>query len=114
MISTRALNNKAMENSIKIAKRHLVFRDDAKAVLRAIQKKVLGATPKSASLDFSSVEFVSRSFADELLHIVHELKNKGVRVGFTHVKVPLRGFMDRVQKKKEQIRKEMAGFEKGA
>lgn len=99
-----------MKNCVKIEKRRLFFRDDAKAVLRAIQKKVLGATLKNAFLDFSSVEFISRSFADELLHIVHELKNKGVRVGFTHVKVPLQGFMNRVQKKKEHIRKEVAGF----
>ena len=56
-----------MEKTIKIERKNLIFRDQAQNLLNKKKEKIC--------FDFSKVDFISRSFADELLEIMEKKKN---------------------------------------
>lgn len=90
-----------MENSIKIKKKYLIFRSDINEVFKNITQK------KNIHLDFSQVKFISRSFADEFLNAVNELKTKKAVIKIINLKPQFKKLINRVRKTKEEIKKEL-------
>ena len=93
-----------MKNYIQIKKKYLFFREDAKNLLDSIYKKEKEGGLKIIFLDFSCVDFMSRSFIDEFLNILNELRKEGIEVKITCLKTDLLGFISRVKKTKIRIR----------
>jgi anti-anti-sigma regulatory factor len=86
-----------MKNLILIKKRFLIFRDEAKRIARIAKKR-----PKqNICFDFSKVDFISRSFADELLNIIAS-KNK---IKIVNLKPHLKKFLNKIEKTKKTIEK---------
>ncbi|MBT9151323.1 MAG: hypothetical protein DDT40_01514 [candidate division WS2 bacterium] len=86
-----------MKNFIPIKKRFLIFRDEAKEIEK-MSKKI---SRDNVYLDFSNVDFLSRSFADELLNIIEEKK----RIKIVNLKPHLEKFFKIVTKTKEKTKK---------
>lgn len=96
-----------MENTIKIKNRYLVFRHEARKILKNILE--IGGeqkSPKNVYLDFSEVIFISRGFSDELLNAVDYLKSQKIFVGIINLRSQLQKFINQVKQTKEKIRKE--------
>ena len=95
-----------MEIRINIQKKHLFFRKDAQAILRRVltNKKA----PLNVYLDFSNVAFFSRSFVDEFLNIIDELKERKISVAIHHLNPRLEMMMSHIRKTKTEIQKAMA------
>jgi anti-anti-sigma regulatory factor len=85
-----------MKNLIPIKKRFLIFRDEAKGIKR-MSKKI---ARQNIYLDFSKVDFISRSFADELLNIIREKE----RIEIVNLKPHLEKFLKIVKKTKEKVK----------
>lgn len=79
----------------KIQKKSLIFRDDAKKIEKESKNF------DSITLDFSNVEFMSRSFVDELLNVTN--KNKQNKIKIINLKLPLRKFLQKVKKTKQAL-----------
>lgn len=92
-----------MKNYIQVKKKYLFFREDAKNLIKSIYKKNKENKPKIILLDFSCVDFMSRSFIDEFLNILGELRREGIEVRITSLRAGLRDFISRVKKTKNRI-----------
>lgn len=92
-----------MKNYIQIKRRYLFFREDAKNLGEYIYRKNKGNESRIIFLDFSCVDFMSRSFIDEFLNVLNELKMKGIKVRLTHLKSDLMEFISHVKKTKNII-----------
>jgi len=90
-----------------IKKKHLAFREDVKHLLNIVQKKIKKEKIKTLYLDFSGVNFLSRSFMDEFLNILDDFKKKKLIIKIVNLKPQLEKFLWQIKKKKEKIRKEM-------
>jgi anti-anti-sigma regulatory factor len=86
-----------MRNFIPIKKRFLIFRDEAKEIEKMTKKR----SRDNVYLDFSNVDFLSRSFADELLNIIEEKR----RIKIVNLKPHLEKFFKIVTKTKEKTKK---------
>jgi nucleoside-triphosphatase THEP1 len=76
---------------IELTKKALVFRDDARELIKLLKKNLKKS--KIIYLDLSKVEFLSRSFIDELLNFLTKekkvkvmIRNKSLRKFFNKVK----------------------------
>jgi len=94
-----------MKNSIPVKKKRLIFREDAKELIRLAHQKDKERSSKVVYLDFSNVDFLSRSFVDEFLNCISELERAGVKVYFLNLRLELREFIVRVKKMKSKIQK---------
>jgi len=83
---------------IKINKKFLVFREEAKN-LEKLAKETLSKS-KIVYFDFSKVEFLTRSFIDELLNL---LKNEK-RIKILNLKPHLKKFLEKVKKTKTSLK----------
>lgn len=92
------------KNAITIEKRYLLFRKETKNILRKIQSK----KAKSISLDFSKVNFMSRSFIDELLNVISAPQNKKLTIRIINLNPRLKKFLTQVKQRKKTIQKEIA------
>lgn len=88
-----------MKNFIQIKKRFLTFRDEAKEIEK-MSKKI---SRDNVYLDFSNVDFISRSFADELLNIIEKTK----RIKIANLNPDLKKFLQIVKKTKEKTKKKI-------
>jgi anti-anti-sigma regulatory factor len=77
---------------IELTKKALVFRDDARELIKLLKKNLKKS--KIIYLDLSKVEFLSRSFIDELLNFLTKekkvkvmIRNKSLRRFFNKVKM---------------------------
>lgn len=95
-----------MTNTLKIEKKYLVFRDQARAIFNQINDD----KQKSLALDFSQVIFFSRSFLDELLNIIEELKKQKKLVRIINLKLELKLFYNQVARTRVKIRTELSQF----
>jgi len=73
---------------ILIEKKNLLFREEAKRLVRKIKSK-------NAILDFAKVEFISRAFADEFLDLISK---KSVKI--KNIKPNLKKLFSIVRKQK--------------
>jgi anti-anti-sigma regulatory factor len=76
---------------IELTKKALVFRDDARELIKLLKKNLKKS--KIIYLDLSKVEFLSRSFIDELLNFLTRekkvkviIRNTSLRIFFNKVK----------------------------
>lgn len=92
-----------MTNIRKIEKKYLVFRDQARAIFNQISDD----NQKIVILDFAQVVFFSRSFLDELLNIIEELKKQKKFVRIINLKSELKTFYNQVAKTKAKIKTEL-------
>jgi nucleoside-triphosphatase THEP1 len=83
---------------IKLTKKALVFRDDARELIKLLKKNLKKS--KMIYLDLSKVEFLSRSFIDELLNFL--TKEKKVKVIIHNTS--LRRFFNKVKGTKTKIK----------
>ncbi len=83
---------------IELTKKALVFRDDARELIKLLKKNLKKS--KIIYLDLSKVEFLSRSFIDELLNFL--TKEKKVKVIISNTS--LRKFFNKVKIKKTNIK----------
>lgn len=97
-----------MENQIKIKKKYLVFRDDARKIMPSTPKRFPRNGLKSAIFDFSQADFFSRSFADEFLNRTGELEKTGVKIKIRNLKPNLRQFIAAVKETKNKIKKTLS------
>ena len=95
------------ENIIKIEKKYVVFRHEARDISKAIQKRAEQENIKTIYLNFLNVTFFSRSFLDELLNIINFLQKKKLIIKITKLKPELKKFLSQVKKRKQEIRKKM-------
>lgn len=84
---------------IKIKKKFLIFREEAKKIERISREKLKNFD--SVLLDFSKVEFVSRSFIDELLNIMAKEK----RIKILNLTFLLKKLFNKIKKTKQEIQK---------
>lgn len=96
-----------METYIQIKKKYLIFRDDANNLVQLVRKKLKKDSSKTIFFDFSYVDFISRSFIDEFLNNVNELKKNGIKLRVIHLKPALREFIAQVEKTKSKIQAEL-------
>jgi anti-anti-sigma regulatory factor len=80
---------------IELTKKALVFRDDARELIKLLKKNLKKS--KIIYLDLSKVEFLSRSFIDELLNFL--TKEKKVKVMIRNTS--LRKFFNKVKETKK-------------
>ncbi len=97
-----------MTFELKIKKKYLFFREDAKTLAESIWKKNEKDKLKNVFFNFSNIEFMSRSFIDEFLNKIEELEGKGIKVQLIHLKSPLNNFINYIKKTKNKIRKALA------
>jgi anti-anti-sigma regulatory factor len=90
--------------SIKIKKNHLFFRNDA----RLISKQIKESADKFIILDFSGVNFVSRSFTDELLNILEKFNQQQKVIKIINLKPAWQKFFQQVKRTKSEIRKKLS------
>jgi anti-anti-sigma regulatory factor len=83
---------------IELTKKALVFRDDARELIKLLKKNLKKS--KMIYLDLSKVEFLSRSFIDELLNFL--TKEKKVKVIIRNTS--LRRFFNKVKGTKTKIK----------
>jgi len=83
---------------IELSKKALVFRDDARKLIKLLKKNLKKS--KIIYLDLSKVEFLSRSFIDELLNFL--TKEKKVKVIIRNTSV--RRFFNKVKEEKTNIK----------
>jgi nucleoside-triphosphatase THEP1 len=83
---------------IELTKKALVFRDDARELIKLLKKNLKKS--KIIYLDLSKVEFLSRSFIDELLNFL--TKEKKVKVMIRNKS--LRKFFNKVKETKTNIK----------
>jgi len=96
-----------MKVDMKIEKKYLVFRDEAREILDGIKKKAGASKQASVLLDFACVDFFSRSFVDEFINSVNKLRESRIEVTFTNLKPSLEGFINTVQATKAKIQREV-------
>ena len=94
-----------MENYIQIKKKELFFREEANRLAESIYKKIKRDKLKNIFLDFSNVEFMSRSFVDEFLNKIEELERESIKIQLIHLKPCLNEFINHVRKTKSKIQK---------
>ncbi len=99
------------KNILKISKKYLVFREEAKDISDKIQNKA--KKEKTLYLDFREVSFFSRSFIDELLNVINDLRDKKIAVRVINLKPQLEKFLQTVDKRKKEIKEEIAALNKG-
>lgn len=97
-----------MKNSIHLTKKHLIFRTDVQKLFRHVSRRIKQDNTRSIVVDFSSVDFFSRSFLDEFLNGLNKFKQKGVTIQLKNIKPPLKIFLNRVHKTKKSIQKEFS------
>jgi anti-anti-sigma regulatory factor len=83
---------------IELTKKALVFRDDARELIKLLKKNLKKS--KIIYLDLSKVEFLSRSFIDELLNFLKKEKKVKVMIRNTS----LRRFFNKVKGTKTKIK----------
>lgn len=91
---------------IKIKKRYLIFREEAKKIFKPLTKRL---KPEPIYLDFSEVKFISRSFTDELLNFLSWLKARKAKVNVRifNLKPNLKKMVKLVKKSKERTKREL-------
>jgi anti-anti-sigma regulatory factor len=83
---------------IELTKKALVFRDDARELIKLLKKNLKKS--KMIYLDLSKVEFLSRSFIDELLNFLTREKKVKVIIRNTS----LRRFFNKVKGARTKIK----------
>jgi anti-anti-sigma regulatory factor len=96
-----------MEDYIQIKKKYLFFREDAKNLTKSIIKKSKKNKLKNIFLDFSSVDFMSRSFVDEFLNSIQELNRKNIKTQSIHLRPDLHKFINCVAATKSKIQTQL-------
>ncbi|MDA2935986.1 STAS domain-containing protein [Patescibacteria group bacterium AH-259-L05] len=95
-----------MTSSIHFTKKQLIFRSDAQKLFQRINRKIKQDGARHIVIDFSGVDFFSRSFIDEFLNGLNKFKKKGVKVQLKNIKPFLQMFINRVSTTKARIQKE--------
>ena len=93
-----------MKEIITINTKLLAFRDQAKSLAKAAGQQ---KSPVLA-FNFARVEFMSRSFADEFLNVLTDLKARKKTVALNALKPELRHFLTSIQQVRVRTRAEMA------
>jgi len=86
-----------------IKKKYLFFRNETNYLKRIIKER----KSKIIYLDFSKVIFFSRSFADEFLNTIENLKKEKIIVKIKNLKPKLEFFLQQIKEKKEEIKEEV-------
>jgi len=94
------------KHSIAILKKYLIFREDARKISAIIQNENKKEGNKTFYLDFSKTNFFSRSFIDEFLNMIDDLRKKKSIIKTINLKPQLEKFLKRVEKRKQNIKKE--------
>jgi len=95
-----------MKKIIKIQKKYLVFREEAKKLKKLLNQELERSDVKSIYLDFNKVNFISRSFADQLLELLILYKVKHINIKLINLKPDIEKIIKLVKKTKEKIKKE--------
>lgn len=92
-----------MKNCVLIRKKYLAFRrEDIGAIRQTIQRKFERKIPKVIFLDFTPLEFISRSAADELLNLFADFKKRRIIIKNKNLKPSLAAFLRQVKETKEK------------
>ncbi len=88
---------------IKFQKKYLISRKEADT----LKREILDCGKKIIILDFSEVIFFSRSFADELINLIEELKKKKVLIKLCGANDSLKKLFKIVSRQRQAIQKEI-------
>ncbi len=102
------LRDKVLKRRDKQNKRVLVFREDAQKLIHLIYQKAEEKDLKIVYLDFFDIDFLSRSFIDEFLNGLNELKKRDIKIQFLNLQPSLRDFITQVKKTKRKIQKSLS------
>ena len=97
-----------MKKIIKIQKKYLVFREEAKKLKKILNQELKKSDAKSIFLDFDNVNFISRSFTDQFLELLVSYKAKHINIKLINLKPSIEKIIKLVKKRKEKIKKEFA------
>lgn len=92
---------------IKIQKKYLIFRDEAKKLFEPLVKKSKRLGQEPIYLDFDEVKFISRSFTDELLNFLSWLKARKANIKIINLKPNLKKMIKLIKKSKEKTKREL-------
>lgn len=90
---------------MKIKKKYLVFREDAKKLARASASHMRRQGVPRLSWDFSSTHFISRSFADELLSVLEHIQKEHKRIRVVGLKPKLQKLIKLVRQTRQKVKK---------
>lgn len=76
--------------------------------MKVVKKKASQNKFNKIIIDFAQVDFISRSFIDEWLNTIEELKAKGLNVRIINLKIELAKFVEKIKETKQKIRQEIA------
>ena len=97
-----------MKKIIKIQKKYLVFREETKKLKKILDQELKKSDAESIYLDFDKVNFISRSFADQLLELLISYKVEHINIKLINLKPSIEKIIKLVKKTKEKIKKEFA------
>ena len=97
-----------MKKNIKIQKKYLIFREEAKKLKKILNQELKKSGSKSIFLDFDNVNFISRSFADQFLELLISYKAEHINIKLINLKPSIEKIIKLVKKRKEKIKKEFA------
>jgi len=96
-----------MNNKITIEKKTLILRSE----VAEIRADIKNTRSNEASLDFSSVEFINASFADELLNMVSSLSGEGITVKLLNLQGSVRKMISAIKKRKLNLERQLPAKE---
>jgi anti-anti-sigma regulatory factor len=91
------------DHVIVLEKKILLSREEAKN----LEKEIRLHDSESVVIDFATVNFISRGFADEWLNVMSRIKPEN-KITFLNQKPSVKKMMQAVQKRKQKIRKELS------
>lgn len=92
---------------MKVEKKYLVFRNEARVILKVAKRKSTQNKLPNITIDFSEADFMSRSFIDELLNAIGELKQEKFDVRIINIKPNLAKLIKKIKETKERIKQEI-------
>jgi len=81
----------------------IASREAARIITQELIKQLSASEDREAFLDFRSIVFVSRSFADEMLDSIEALRERSVRIKVKNANLSICKMLDLVKNKRQKI-----------
>lgn len=103
------ISNKMAEDFVTIKIRDYLpalisSRQAAKLLTKESLERLSEQDKKKVALNFEEVEFVSRSFVDELLDSIEKFKNRGLEVEVDNANSPISQMLELVRNSRAQVK----------
>ncbi len=93
-----------MEKKIEISEKYLIFRSQARDLRVLILQEFVDSKNFRITLNFSNVNFISRSFADELLNFLSDFQEQKIAVKLKSLNPAVSNMLNIVENQKAKMR----------